>query len=501
MKTMKNGLSVLQTTMKVMASWDETDFNEFEKWTRKNKPRNGNPKGHKYEQLYRNVKSLIQNGEDFASYDDAPLRKWCTENSISTSFNDLCRELYEKILASMGRTFKAQEEQKWREEIMEGMYAVQALIEKRLYTEAGALIEKLEGKIPESYDRRFWFDTTFMFKMASLKVSLAGDVDFVEATEDDRFLDQFDRMRLMPNQNLYNTNSQPFRKYKDQAFLIKLFLESIDKQESAKKSEDAISKIIHGIPQRNQHLKNQNERFPFRNNTTPEEFFEKIYWNFFGFSMMMDAGLHDKAMHYINEIRNTFWSEYNDSAFSFAILAWLGQLLGEIDSQKPWDAQKARNEESEPGDIPNFSQALWQSTHEHIEFLPHRVEFNRILLLCGIKDIEKTHTLVAQMMQLTGIPKGLSIHLRLLQAWLWLEEGKRKDIENITRTYHFVRKQKGFDFERHTAAIFDKISSFDSGSWKEQIEKKAAKDLKAILEFKKILTPFHRFISDWLRTL
>lgn len=497
---MQNGQSLLENTVELMADMEEQDRKEFLNFSRKKSRRSEK----RYIKLFEKLWKEIQSGNGVDEIEREKLQKWCLEKNISKNFGQLVRELYRLILTFIGEQFKKEEDEKWKIEIENGLYVVQALMKKGFNSQAGMLINKLEEKIPERPDYRPWHEFSMIVKLASLRVRLAERTGFVKATEEDTFLAMLSKNNwpTRHNSDEYKGAENVFNRYSDQIFYLKIYMDSIEKNIFWEKYQKDLGLIINDIPNRTRNLGPYSLKYPVNYFHIPvEQYLENCFWNLHGYGQALENGMYKDALRFLSQLVPHVDREETKNILDLAIVAWMGCLSYETRLIEYWNkSQELEQEEDLEKNIP-FSFQIYQYTTELIQYLPHRLEMNRILMLMFLGDFEQASTLIAKMYQIGDLPLYIISRLRILETLTWMQLSRPEVSERTKTTYNYFRKKKEFPFEIAIASILNKCSGWHRSYWKTQIEEKCSMDMKKMKEHLNFTDPLHHFFMAWVQEI
>lgn len=498
MKKMKNHRSVLQNLVELLVDLEESEREEFLKFSR----RKSGKSDKKYVRLFKELLKLVSSGIGVEEIEGTGIREWSARNNLTTNFNDLVQVLYEKVIVFLGEEYKKQDQEKWKQDIEKGLSSVQALLERRLYSQAGVLMDRLERKIPSQPDNQYWRDFSVLVKFAYLRVQVAYKTDFIQSTAEDEFLSKLHNNSCPPryNSDIYKSGDKILKRYADQLFFVKIYKESIAANHNWTKEKEVINSIIDSIPKRTQ----SNEKYDFKNvnryfSSRPENYFEKTFWNLYAYGRALDYGMYDDALRYLSYLGSYHDPDETKNLMELSIAAWIGYLSGELNLVKLWnESQRPEGEVDLEKYIP-FHFKLSQYTSDLIQYLPHRLELNRILLLMYQGDYDKAYTVITKMYQIKDLPLHISNRLKIMEIWNWMVQGHRNATERTKSLYNHFRNKKEYVFERAVASVLNKCSSRHQSSWQKQIEKECQKEFKAMKEHANPRDPLHHFFLIWIK--
>lgn len=499
MNTTATGKSILYNIVEILDGWEKSDQHLFQNYIRRQddvKP--------KYHLLYKEICRKTQN-EGLAADDinEDDFKAWAKGKSI-VALNKLKQVLYQKILDFLAYRFKEREQEKWRVEVGEGLYAVQALMERRLYVQALAYLGHLEKKIPDSISWGSHEDLSFFIKIANLKLGILGHLDL--AQEDSIELILRDLHILAREFPFYAKRAEQKKliELADGKFqLLKVLIKINEEELDYDKQTQIIQKVQNFLSKRQSYF--VEEQAKYAEQLPANTFFqlEAYFWQIHEFNVHWEHGNHHSALNALNK-RRRISNDFDQSAWASASLVWLQSKMQNWEMATLILEDSLSDEEKLEGLHQSFA-ALWGLSMEEIKSLPLRLELNRILLFGMAGNHAAMETLTRQLIDSLSKPVDTKLMgwLKLLDTWAKLEQGYGKSYQVAKKTEDYFRNKVDRAFERSMASLLNTISvvAKNKRTWKTKIEKEAGKVVQKLKSTQDLKNPVHQFFMSWLQNV
>ena len=139
MRTASNGKTILQNLTTLIQSFSQNEIDEFRRFSRRKSGKSEKKYMYLFEWLVKQINDNKASEEDIEAY---YREHYPTTNEKRNTHRDLVKLLYDMLLKHIGEVHK--QEEKWKEDIWEGLFAVQGLMRRNHHSLAKMRLKELE---------------------------------------------------------------------------------------------------------------------------------------------------------------------------------------------------------------------------------------------------------------------------------------------------------------------------------------------------------------------
>jgi len=468
MKVAKNKKSAFVNLFEVISTLSTGELEKFSSFL-KEKRRVTN-----YNKFLDLILDLIKNNETIETIDEGLIKQQVEINEISSNFSKITQNLYSRLLSYLSDLYKQDEWKKWQIEANNRLNEVEALCNRKLYSQAISLLLKIEDKLKKKGDYKKWIydDIGIYSKLANLKINLHfWAKDIIHIDEFDELLknllklgDYFYNNKLrIPDDTLFSNH-----KYIGYQILSEYF----NKKKDYNSSIISIKKAIKNIKttERNPEIAG----------------FMHQYFNLI--KVFLDAKLNNNIP-YINERKQ-------QSTPEIMTVMLQEELINSIKtSSNPFE--QLLNEENQ-GEY--LTKKLYYSEIK-IECLPDRLELNRAIHFCLRKKFHESQEIITELKsKKRNKQKTNPIFLDLLFLDLLCQIGNKEfDLDSIFRSLKScIKELNNPEFEAIAIKLLKKYSNLNSFGRNDFLTTQED-GINDLTKSKDITNPIHSLILMTLR--
>ena len=366
--------------------------------------------------LCKKMCSLLDDGETSETIDEFGFKKrLLNTDSTDNSIQKLITNLYERVLVFLSDEYKKDNWKDWQIEANETLLKIEALFEKELYSQAVALLLKLERSIKNKEKGKKWVydDISIYTRLANLKISLSFRTkNLFSVEEKDKILksiigigDFFYRSNNEILQDVYKIDN-----YKMEGYQV--IVEHYVKKKEYKKALDSINQLITQSNIVNKEYSKENESY--------KQFLIQ-------YKQLLALKINDRNE--LSKIKSGFFNTVNPLSTAL--------LFEQVNFELQISLSLINNNFQEAEEFIPYG--LYLFSKDKIELFELRKEMNSAILLFVNNDISGCYSLIKQIKSNRKVKsKDNPLYLKVLFLELMLGR-----FENSINTDNLIRSIKG----------------------------------------------------------